>query len=305
VKVTALAGGVGGAKLLVGLQKVLGDQLIAIVNTGDDATMYGVHVSPDIDIVAYWLAWIADTERGWGIRGDTFNVVAGFASLGHETWFGLGDRDFATCLYRTERLRSGATLAAVTDDVRSALGVTARVLPATDDPLRTQIVTTTGETLDFQEYFVRDRCEPTATDVLISGIGDAKPAPGVIEAIESAERVIVCPSNPILSIGPILALPEVRDALRAHPYTTAVTPIIRGAALKGPADKLLDSLGHSPTASGVARIYADFLDCFVVDQTDPGEVRPVQDLGVRAVTRDTIMSDSQASARLARELLEA
>jgi LPPG:FO 2-phospho-L-lactate transferase len=300
-----MAGGVGGAKLLVGLQKILGGELTAIVNTGDDATMYGVHVSPDVDIVTYWLAGIADTKRGWGIRGDSFNVVRAFESLGYETWFKLGDRDFATCLYRTERLRAGATLTSVTDDVRRALRVQARVLPASDDPIRTQIVTSTGATLEFQEYFVRERCEPAVADVLISGIGEAKPGPGVIEAIESADRVIVCPSNPILSIGPILALPEVREALRAHPHITAVTPIVRGSALKGPADRLLESLGHSRSASGVARMYADFLDHFVVDATDPDEITTVKELGVHAVGRNTIMSDPEASTRLARELLQA
>lgn len=305
MKVTALAGGVGAAKLLVGLQDVLEEELTAVVNVGDDATIYEVHVSPDIDIVTYWLAGIADTDRGWGIRGDTFNLVEGVAELGKEAWFRLGDRDFATCLYRTERLRAGDPLSSITADIAATLGVTARVVPVSDDQVRTRLVTSGGETLDFQEYFVRRRCEPEIREVLFAGISDARPVAEVLDAIATSDRVIVCPSNPILSIGPILGLPEVRDALRAHSDVLAVTPIVGGRALKGPTDRLLVSLGYASSAATVASLYADFLGAFVVDESDRHEEEAVEKLGIRALARDTVMVDRAASKRLAQELLNA
>jgi LPPG:FO 2-phospho-L-lactate transferase len=302
MKVTALAGGVGGAKLLQGLAHAT-DELTAIVNTGDDAVIYGVHVSPDVDIVTYWLAGIADTAKGWGIEGDTWEVVDALGRLGAETWFRLGDRDFATCLLRTERLRCGETLSAVTDQIRRALGVETTILPMTDEPVRTRLVTTDGRTLDFQEYFVREKQQPPIAEVRFAGIVDAKPAPGVLEAIRSAERVIICPSNPVVSIAPILALPEVRDALREHPSVTAVTPIVRGAPLKGPADKLLPAAGAEVSASGVARLYADFVDTFVVDASDLEELAKISNNGLSVAAFDTIMTNADASTRLAKQLL--
>jgi LPPG:FO 2-phospho-L-lactate transferase len=302
MKVTALAGGVGGAKLLQGLAHAT-DELTAIVNTGDDAVIYGVHVSPDVDIVTYWLAGIADTAKGWGIEGDTWEVVDALGRLGAETWFRLGDRDFATCLLRTELLRCGETLSAVTDQIRRALGVETTILPMTDEPVRTRLVTTDGRTLDFQEYFVREKQQPPIAEVRFAGIVDAKPAPGVLEAIRSAERVIICPSNPVVSIAPILALPEVRDALREHPSVTAVTPIVRGAPLKGPADKLLPAAGAEVSASGVARLYADFVDTFVVDASDLEELAKISNNGLSVAAFDTIMTNADASTRLAKQLL--
>ena len=304
MRVAAVAGGVGGAKLLVGLQRVAGADLTAIVNTADDAEIYGVHVSPDVDIVTYWLAGIADTKRGWGIDGDTFTVVDSLAQLGAQTWFRLGDRDLATCLYRTERLRVGEALSSVTRDVAAALGVVASVVPMSDDPVRTRVTTEAGDTLEFQEYFVREETRPVVKQVLFAGIEGAKPAPGVVEAIQVADLVVVCPSNPIVSIGPILALPGVRDALREHAHVLAVTPIVRGAALKGPADRLMASLGSESSASGVARLYADFCDVFVVDVSDTAEKQRVETLGIRSATLDTIMSDHDASERLARALID-
>lgn len=302
MKVTALAGGVGGAKLLVGLDRT-GAELTAIVNTGDDAEIYGVHVAPDVDIVTYWLAGLADIERGWGIRGDTFTVVESLGRLGAETWFRLGDHDFATCLFRTERLVTGHTLSHITDEIRRALGVKARLIPMSDQPVRTRLDTAKGETLDFQEYFVKLRQEPDITAVRFAGIADAKPAPGVIEAIRGADTVIVCPSNPIVSIGPILALPDVRDALREHPRVVAVSPLIRGKALKGPADKMMKATGATASASGVAALYQDFVDTFVVDETDDVEAALVEALGIRSLVADTVMTDHDASERLARTLL--
>jgi LPPG:FO 2-phospho-L-lactate transferase len=306
VTVTALAGGVGGAKLLVGLAAILDEgDLTAVVNTGDDAVIYGVHVSPDIDIVTYWLAGVADTHRGWGIKDDTFAVVDALDSLGAPAWFRLGDRDLATCLYRTRRLRDGAPLSVVTDEIRRALGVTSRVLPATDDPVRTHIRTADHRTLEFQEYFVKERQQPEVTGVVFAGAEDAKPAPGVLEAITGADCVVVCPSNPVLSIGPILEVPEMREALQQHPHVIAVTPIVRGEAIKGPAARILESMRIGSSATAVARLYADFADMFVIDSSDLDQADNVTALGVRAVVVDTLMTDRAASERLAEQLLDA
>ncbi|MFP5353327.1 MAG: 2-phospho-L-lactate transferase [Actinomycetota bacterium] len=301
--VTALAGGVGGSKLLVGLQDALpaGD-LTAIVNTADDATMYGVHVSPDVDIVTYWLSGRADTDRGWGIKDDTFNLIAGLERLGADVWFRLGDEDFATCLFRTTRINDGATLTAVTDEIRRALGIPTRILPMSDDPVQTRIVSDDGRTLEFQEYFVKERQAPAVREVRFAGIADAKPGPAVVDAIRDAERVILCPSNPVVSLAPILALSGVRDALREHPDVVAVSPIIGGRALKGPADRMLPAVGAEVSASGVAKLYADLCDVFVVDSSDFEEIGLIQP-PVRAVAFDTVMHDREASTRLAQSLL--
>jgi LPPG:FO 2-phospho-L-lactate transferase len=304
MEVTALAGGVGGAKLLVGLQQAMEPRnLTAIVNTADDAEIYGLHISPDVDIVSYWLAGLADTERGWGIQGDTFTIVQALERLGIETWFRLGDRDLGTCLYRTNRLREGAVLSEVTAEIAGRLGVATTVLPMSNDPVRTEVLTSDDRRLKFQEYFVKERTEPEVAGVHFEGIDGAAPAPAVLEAIEAADRVIICPSNPIVSIGPILGLAGVREALRAHPTVVAVSPIIRGAALKGPADRLLTSLGFRSTASGVAELYRDFCNVFVLDSTDEGEAAKVEAAGMSAATTDTIMRDPSTSALLAGTLL--
>lgn len=303
MKVAALAGGVGGAKLLVGLDAKLGPDLTAVVNTGDDDVLYGVRICPDLDIVTYWLAGIADERRGWGIAGDSFTVVDSLAALGTPAWFRLGDRDFATCIHRTRRLAEGATLSHATDEIRRALGVRSEVIPMSDGDVRTQIVSRDGERMAFQDYFVRRRADVEVAAVEFSGIDDAKPAPGVIDAIVSADRVIVCPSNPVVSVAPILALPGVRDALKAHPSVVAVTPIVRGAPLKGPADRLLNGLGVEVSASGVARLYSGWCNVFVVDGSDAPEASATERAGMRAVVLDTIMSDRAASARLAESLV--
>lgn len=289
--------------MLVGLQRAVGSDLTAIVNTGDDSIIYGVRVSPDVDIVTYWLAGLADTQRGWGIQGDSFTVIEGMRALGRDAWFSLGDRDLATCLYRTERIASGAALSEVTAEIGGHLGVDATVIPMSDDEVATRIVTSDGRTLEFQEYFVKERCRPEVREVRFAGISDATPAPGVLASIEQADRVIVCPSNPLLSIGPIVAVPGVRAALRAHPQVLAISPIINGAALKGPADRILKSTGHSASASAVARIYEDFIDAFVVDETDPEEAAKVEAADIPAIVTDTVMRDHDASERLARTLL--
>jgi LPPG:FO 2-phospho-L-lactate transferase len=304
VRVAALAGGVGGAKLMVGLQRaVAAEDLTAIVNTGDDATVYGVAVSPDVDIITYWLAGIADRAQGWGILGDTFTVVEALAGLGAESWFRLGDRDFGTCLYRTQRLEQGAPPSVVADEIRRALGVRVRVLPMTDDRVRTIVECADGRSLEFQEYFVRERTQPEVTGLVFEGLDEARPAPGVLDALQRADRVVLCPSNPHLSIAPILALPGIRELLADHPCVMAVSPIVGGRALKGPADRLLESLGGQSDASGVAALYAGFCDFFVVDTRDGAEIAKVERHGMKAVALDTIMTDEDASARLAVQLL--
>ena len=304
IKVAALAGGVGGSKLLVGLQRALPDgALTAVVNTGDDAVIYDVHVSPDVDIVTYWLAGIADVERGWGLVGDTFEVVDSLARLGVDAWFRLGDRDLATCMHRTSHLRQGLTLSTITDEIRRALGVPTQVIPMSDDPVATRIDTADGRTLEFQEYFVKERCEPEVSGVRFAGLADAKPAPGVLEALREADVVIVCPSNPVVSIGPILALPEVRDVLREHPDVVAVSPIVGGKPLKGPADRLMPALGAEVSALGVATLYADFCNRFVVDVLDDAIKPEIEALGMETSALDTIMKDHSVSQRLADDLL--
>jgi len=304
MKVTALAGGVGGAKLLVGLQRRLGADLTAVVNTGDDAVIYGVHVSADLDICTYWLAGIADTQRGWGIEGDTFAVVEGMRALDLDAWFNLGDRDFSTCLLRTVRLASGSSLSQATDELARRLGVRARILPMSDDEVRTVIATADDRSLDFQEYFVRERTAPEVTGVSFAGISVATPAPGVLASIAEADMVVVCPSNPLVSIGPILGIHGVREALRAHPRVVAISPIIKGAALKGPADRMMLSLGQEASAAGVALLYEDFADVFVVDASDGDQVTRIEGTGLRATSLDTIMSDHDAAERLAGEVME-
>ncbi len=302
--VTALAGGVGGAKLLVGLQRVLdpGD-LTAVVNTGDDADIYGVRVCPDVDIVTYWLAGIADTEQGFGIAGDSHTVVGTLERLGTSAWFRLGDRDLATCLHRTAQLRAGVPLSRITAGIAAALGVPTRILPMTDDEVRTRLSLGDGRVLDFQDYFVRERHRPRVSEVLLAGIAGARPAPGVIEAVTDADVVVLCPSNPLLSIGPILALPGVRDALRRHPRVVAVSPLVAGRALKGPADRLLADLGYEADAAGVASLYSDLCDVFVLDHADAAQASKVEALGPTALVTATVMTDERASAALAEALL--
>lgn len=305
MKVTALAGGVGGAKLLIGLDRAVPpEDLTAIINTGDDAVIYGVHVSPDIDIVTYWLAGIADMQRGWGIKDDTFSLVASLKTLGEDAWFQLGDRDFATCLVRTARMASGVPLSVATDEIRRHLKVRPRLLPMTDDAVRTNIVTTDGRTLEFQEYFVKEQHRPEVASVVLGGIDEAAPAPGVLDSIAGADVVVLCPSNPVLSIDPIIGLDGVRQALEDHPNVVAVSPIVRGAALKGPADRLLEAIGAEASAAGVAGLYADFVDTFVYDRVDEHHHSEIEaNAGGRAVPLDTIMDNAAASEQLARGIL--
>lgn len=301
--ITALAGGVGGAKCLVGLQRILGADLTAIVNTGDDAEFYGVHVSPDVDIVSYWLAGIADVSRGWGIKDDTFRLVEGLRRLGEDAWFSLGDRDFATCVLRTGRLSGGATLSAVTDEIRRRLGIDTHIIPMSDDPVRTRVSTTDGRSLEFQEYFVKERSQPSIDQILFDGISEAKPAPGVIEALSAAERIIICPSNPLLSIEPILALPGVKSLLREHPDVVAVTPIVGGQAIKGPLARMLRDLEMEVSPVSVASLYAGICGTFVIDEIDAGLAEAVKEFIPNVVVAPTIIPNADDSEALARVLL--
>jgi LPPG:FO 2-phospho-L-lactate transferase len=304
--VVALAGGVGAARFLRGLVRVVPpEDVVAIVNTGDDRRFYGVHVSPDLDIVTYTLAGIVHRERGFGIENDSFAVVDALAALGHESWFRLGDRDFATCQHRTQRLAAGAGLAAVTDEIRRAFGVAVRILPMSEDPCPTVVELSAGRRVHFEEYLVRDGAPSDVEAVDLSAARAARPAPGVLEALRGAGTLLVCPSNPVVSIGPILAVPGVREAIReSRAPAVAVTPIVGGRPIKGPADILLRGVGAEVSARGVAALYRGVARGFVLDAADRGELADVEALGLRAVATDTIMRDAEAAARLARVALD-
>jgi LPPG:FO 2-phospho-L-lactate transferase len=302
----ALAGGVGAARFLRGLVEVVpAEQVAAVVNTGDDSEFYGVHVSPDLDIVTYTLADRVNRERGYGIEGDSFSVVDALGALGHETWFRLGDRDFATCLHRTGRLRAGAGLAAVTDEIRRAFGVAVRIVPMSEDPCPTYVELEGGRRVHFEEYLARDGAPGDVCGIDLAAAGAARPAPGVAELVRAAETILVCPSNPVVSIGPILALPGLREAIAASGApVVGVSPIVGGAPVKGPADRLLRGIGVEVSARGVAGLYREWLHGFVIDARDAEQAADVEALGLRAVVTDTIMRDRGAAAALARTALE-
>lgn len=303
MNVTLLAGGVGGARLAHGLDLALGTpSLTVVVNVGDDTVLHGLSISPDIDTVVYTLAGRNDEERGWGLRGESYATLAALKDLGEDTWFTLGDRDLATHIVRTARLRAGAPLSTVTADLARSMGVRPRVLPATDDHLATLVDTPSGR-LGFQEYFVGRQHADAVLGVHVDGADTARPAPGVLDAL-AAELVVVAPSNPFLSIEPLLAVRGVRAALTAAPgRRVAVSPIVGGQAIKGPAAQILESLGHEVSALGVARIYADLVDVMVIDERDAALAGPVADLGLTVHVTDTIMGGAPGRERLARELL--
>ncbi|HID18847.1 TPA: 2-phospho-L-lactate transferase, partial [Candidatus Bathyarchaeota archaeon] len=270
-----------------------------------DLELYGLHISPDLDIVMYTLADLVCEERGWGVRGDSFNCLSMLSRYGLETWFRLGDMDLATHIYRTHMLRQGLTLSQVTFKLCRRLGLKVKLIPVTDHPLRTFIVSEEGY-LSFQEYFVRRRCEPKVLNVVFDGVDEAEAAPGVLEALEGSDIIVICPSNPILSIGPILAVRGVRKALRrSDGRVVAITPLIAGKTVKGPADKMMVELGLEPTALGVAKLYKEFLDVFVLDVRDCSLKPKVESLGVGVAVTDTLMVDLASRIRLARETLKA
>jgi LPPG:FO 2-phospho-L-lactate transferase len=304
--IVVLAGGVGAARFLQGLVQVMPPtDLTVVVNTADDLELHGLHVSPDLDSVLYHLAGLADEVRGWGVRDETFHALDLLGRYGAETWFQLGDRDLATHLFRTQLLRQGLPLSAATDRMRRALGVACPLLPMTDAGVATQVQTPDGW-LPFQVYFVQRHCADTVLGVQFQGAEAAAPGPGVVEAIDAAEGVILAPSNPIVSLGPILAVPGVRAALRetAAPVA-AISPIVSGAAIKGPADRMLRDLGHEVSAVGVAAYYGDLLDAFVLDTVDAALAPRVEVLGVRTFVTNTIMRGPAEKAALARVALTA
>ena len=304
--ITALAGGTGAAKLLRGLARLVDPRdLTIIVNTGDDTEIWGLHVSPDLDTVCYTLAGVIDERKGWGLTGETFQALDQIACFREPVWFNLGDRDLATHLHRTRLLREGRTLSDITRAIASALGVTARILPMSDQPVRTRILGPDGW-LAFQEYFVREKAQVDVRAVSYAGAARAHPAPGVVEAIASADAVLVCPSNPITSVGPILAVPGVVEALRATPATTlAVSPIVGGDAVSGPAGRLMASAGLPVSAAGVARTYAAWLDVLILDEQDRALAPDVARTGVRPIAAPTIMSSREAEVELAHRVLDA
>jgi len=306
VVIVVLAGGTGGSKMVHGLALAEGQRdLTAIVNTGDDGEFFGLLVCPDLDINLYCLAGVV-AERGWGYADDTFRCLEGLATYGREAWFGLGDRDMATHIHRTLMMRDGATLSQVVDDLRLRLGVEARVLPMTDDPVRTVITTPSGE-LRFQEYLVRDGAREEIDAIRVDGLPDAAPAPGVLDAIAQADLVVIAPSSPIVSIGTILGVPGVREAVAARRgRVIGVSPIIAGAPVEGPAQRFLRGAGYAEcSARQMAEIYADVCATFVIHESDAAEAPGIEALGVRPVLADILMPDRAARERLAHVVLEA
>lgn len=302
--VTVLAGGVGGARLAHGLD-LAGADLTVVVNVADDVELHGLAISPDLDTVTYTLAGLADEERGWGVVGETYATLEAMGRLGEDTWFTLGDKDLATHVVRTARLRAGAPLSAVTAELTRALGVRARVLPVTDDRVAT-LVGTPGGRLGFQEYFVGRHHADDVVGLVYDGIETARPAPGVVEAVRDAAVVVVAPSNPFLSVAPVLGVPGLREALvgsRAH--RVAVSPIVGGRAIKGPAAQMLATLGHEVSALGVARLYTGLVDHMVIDERDAHLAEEVAELGLRVLVTDTVMGGAEGRERLAREILAA
>ena len=304
--VTALAGGVGAARFLRGLVRVIKPaNLRVIINTGDDDEFFGLSISPDIDTVTYTLAGVVDSEKGWGLPEETFRGLTALKRYyPSRTWFGLGDADIATHLFRTDLLRKGKTLTEATAAIARAWDLQSALLPMSNDPVRTIVHTETGA-LPFQEYFVKGRGEGHVTRVELRGVESAQPAPGVCEAIRSTDLVILPPSNPIVSIGPILSLPGVRDALReTSAPVVAVSPLVAGKPIKGPADRMLRGLGIEVSAVGVAGLYHDFLDTVVIDTQDTNQRERLERRNLAVLTTDTIMSDIDKSTALARVIIE-
>ena len=312
--IVTLAGGVGASRFLRGLVAVVDPASVtAVVNTGDDVVLHGLRVSPDLDTVTYALAGVADPERGWGLAGESWAVMealerlrpaAPARSAAGATWFRLGDRDLATHLYRTQRLREGAPLSEVTSEIVRAHGLACRLLPMTDDPVETRVEVDGGGEIGFQEYFVGQRHAVPVRSVRFSGADAARPAPGVLESIRTAERVVIAPSNPVLSIGPVLAVADIEEAVAARRAdAVAISPIVAGAALRGPAARLLAELGHESSVVGVARLWAPWAATLVVDEADAALAEAVEEEGVRCVVAPTVMRTLEDAASLARAVL--
>jgi LPPG:FO 2-phospho-L-lactate transferase len=304
ISIAALAGGVGASKLLLGLYDVMDrSRLTAIVNTGDDIVLHGLKISPDLDIVTYTLAGVIDPAKGWGFRGETFHMLKRLAVFGRVNWFNLGDRDLATHIHRTAMLAEGKSLTDAAESIRTALGVKSPILPMCDQPVPTIIDSNEGG-LHFQEYLVKRRAEPLVRGIRFDGVETANPARGVLEAIRDADRIVICPSNPLISIGPILAVRGIREALRARRKDViAVCPIVGGKSLKGPSDKMLAQLGYESSARGVAKLYSDFIGKFVVDPADQSQKETIEALGMEVAVIPTVMIKRTDKRKLARALL--
>jgi LPPG:FO 2-phospho-L-lactate transferase len=310
VKVVALAGGIGGGKFLRGLVRAVTPRdVTAVVNTGDDITMHGLHVSPDLDSVTYWLGGVFDRERGWGRRDESFRTNEELARFEPEAaWFGIGDLDLATHLYRTRLLHAGMSLSEVTGRIAARFGVPTRILPMSDEWIETRIdVVCLGQELElhFQEYWVQRGAADEVKGVRFEGAAGSRPAPGVVEAIHEADAIVIAPSNPIVSIGPILAVPGIRDALAARrPVVVGVSGIVAGAPLGGMADRLMAAVGIEVTAAGVAEQYRDLITGFVIDEQDRGLAGRIEQLGIRVGVLDTLMTDDARATEVARAALQ-
>ena len=303
-KVLALAGGVGGAKLALGLRDILDEESLAIVvNTGDDEEFFGLHVSPDLDTVMYTLGGIANPDTGWGISGETFRSLNRLRQYGADTWFNLGDLDMATHIRRTQLLGQGNTLSEVTNSLCSSLGIAHSIFPMTDDTLRTVVITEISE-MSFQEYFVKNRCDPRVISLRFDSPSECSPSPGFVTALNESDLLVFCPSNPFLSVDPILAVPGVRKKIDNFcGARVAVSPIVGGEAIKGPAGKILRELGHEVSCVGVAKRYVDLCDVFIIDNVDADLASTIEKLGMRVVVTNTIMNNDQEKRTLAREIL--
>jgi LPPG:FO 2-phospho-L-lactate transferase len=303
--ITALGGGVGAAKFLKGLSQILSEPLTVIVNTGDDIRILGLRISPDVDTIIYWLSGVVNREKGWGVMEDTFHCLEELERFGLETWFRLGDRDLAIHLYRTYSRDRGLSPSEITAKVSKAFGINnVRILPMTDQDVETWIETDKGE-IHFQEYLVKRGMSPNVKGVSIKGIDKARPAPGIIKAIEGSRVVIICPSNPIISIGPILSVKGIREALkRTSARIVAISPLIGGAPLKGPADRLMRGLGLEVSSAQIAKLYEDFLDKIIIDEKDAFETEAIKSMGIETVVTDTMMSNDEKAEQLARRVLE-
>ena len=304
---TALGGGVGAAKFLEGLSNVIGDeQLNVIVNTGDDICLNGLNISPDIDTIIYRLSGVIDKKKGWGLDGDTFNSLNSLDRFGLDTWFNIGDKDLATHIYRTYLRGKGHTPTEIASKISKAFDIpeNIRIVPMTDQDVETWIQTHEGE-IHFQEYLVKRKMEPEVRRVTIRDIDQASAAPGVVESIENARAVIVCPSNPIISIGPILQVKGIRDALKkTKAEVIAISPLVGGVPLKGPADRLMRGLGLEVSSAQIARLYSEFLDTMVIDLEDAHENQAIVDIGLKTLVVDTVMSDKEKASILASSILE-
>ena len=298
--ILALAGGVGGAKLALGLSRILPpENLTIVVNTGDDEVFHGLHVSPDLDTMMYALAGLTNPETGWGVVGDSFNALEMLGRYGAPTWFNLGDKDFATHVRRTQMLDQGVSLSKATETLCRSLGVRHSIVPMSDAKVRTVVETEEGD-LAFQVYFVQRRCQPVVKGIHFESADDISPSPGFLTALENAHSIVFCPSNPFLSVAPILSVPGVRDRIESFPGTrVAVSPIVGGEALRGPAAKLLEELGHDVSCLGVAKQYQGLCDIFLIDEVDRHHAHAIGELGMRVETAPTIMVTDEDKVRLA------